>query len=80
MTVPSLKHTPEQKYKVTPLELFFDLVCLPNGAQDFLLTMTIFLGYRVPEDQTKKIQKSGSELKLPEPSLQGMRSLSMVND
>ncbi len=26
MTVPSPKHTPEQKYEVTPLELFFDLV------------------------------------------------------
>jgi low temperature requirement protein LtrA len=26
MAVPSLKHTPEQKYEVTPLELFFDLV------------------------------------------------------
>lgn len=26
MTAPSLKHTPEQKYEVTPLELFFDLV------------------------------------------------------
>jgi low temperature requirement protein LtrA len=26
MTAPSLKHMPEQKYEVTPLELFFDLV------------------------------------------------------
>jgi low temperature requirement protein LtrA len=26
MTDPSLQHTPEQKYEVTPLELFFDLV------------------------------------------------------
>jgi low temperature requirement protein LtrA len=26
MTNPSLKHTPEQKYEVSPLELFFDLV------------------------------------------------------
>ncbi len=26
MSVPSLKHTPEQKYEVSPLELFFDLV------------------------------------------------------
>ncbi len=26
MTDPSLKHTPERKYEVAPLELFFDLV------------------------------------------------------
>src|SRR5438067_13405940 len=26
MTVPSLPHAPDQKYEVTPLELFFDLV------------------------------------------------------
>jgi low temperature requirement protein LtrA len=26
MTDPSLKHTPERKYEITPLELFFDLV------------------------------------------------------
>ncbi len=28
MTVPSRPNAPDQKYEVTPLELFFDLVCV----------------------------------------------------